>query len=266
VTQTAKVGDIATPCTRAYDWTGEHLFENYEIELDPDGYDEYERCGLPADHPLHVEGAHAAALRRQESDWYERAYRKAVGIDSAAPHVGNAMTILIDEDHAEAVAEHYYRLAREIADAGKIFPPAARDMARAGRYADALTFIYSWRADAATARQTEPESPSVNHKRWEVLSEIVRLGGDRNLPMPMTIDFTYRGGVDLRLNNDDPAGVDAWTAALNNGPVESKPIPGTEPPFTSYRSTRYASQGSTWLDLDRVQVWSALYDGETVDA
>lgn len=39
-------------CT-ATTWTAQHAFESDPIELDPEGYDEYERCEKSADDPIH---------------------------------------------------------------------------------------------------------------------------------------------------------------------------------------------------------------------
>jgi hypothetical protein len=96
-------------CTRAYNWLGEHVFEDDEIEYDSDGYDGFERCEKPADHPLHVEGAHAAAIREdqmrlkmaQGGPFYAR-----VRLYRATHHVGirEGIQAVRDEDRAEALA------------------------------------------------------------------------------------------------------------------------------------------------------------------
>lgn len=45
---------LRTVCTAPYGWTQAHAFESGDVELNPEGYDEFERCGEPASHPSHV--------------------------------------------------------------------------------------------------------------------------------------------------------------------------------------------------------------------
>jgi hypothetical protein len=97
-------------CTAAHSWTEPHLFEDDEIELNREGYDEYERCGKPADDPLHIEGAHAVALTsnllrdhlaRSESFGFIRRIRELRELTGCGLREGRQG--VIDADHAEAL-------------------------------------------------------------------------------------------------------------------------------------------------------------------
>lgn len=103
-------------CTRASDWTGEHLFEDNEIELNSEGYDEFERCGRPACDPIHVEGAHAAALREADRRIADEQVKKLGWIDRVKAFrartgcgLREAMIGVRDEAHAEALQENLGR-------------------------------------------------------------------------------------------------------------------------------------------------------------
>jgi hypothetical protein len=133
-----------TGCTAAHSWTEPHLFEDDEIELNREGYDEYERCGKPADDPLHIEGAHAAALRSNDQHDYlaqseklGRA-RRVREIRENARRAGQRMGLrealqaVKDEDHAEAITMDAARIieaARAPQNAiGASLPPAPEDV------------------------------------------------------------------------------------------------------------------------------------------
>lgn len=48
------VDDEPVKCTATDPF--EHGFENEPVRLDADGYDEWERCGRPANDPVHTPG------------------------------------------------------------------------------------------------------------------------------------------------------------------------------------------------------------------
>jgi hypothetical protein len=41
-------------CSKAYGWSAPHAFEAEPIEVNPEGYDEFERCGKTAGDPVHI--------------------------------------------------------------------------------------------------------------------------------------------------------------------------------------------------------------------
>lgn len=104
-------------CTAAYGWLDEHLYENEPIELNSEGYDEYERCGRPADDPLHIEAAHALALswnsimdRTEQTarlGWIGRVRDARDAASAAGNPIGlrEAMELVRDEDHEAAIDE-----------------------------------------------------------------------------------------------------------------------------------------------------------------
>ena len=113
-----------TGCTVAYGWTEPHLYDDEPVELDRDSYDEYERCGRPADDPLHIEGAHAVALvnnsfreraaQNRRLGWIDRVRdaRIAAGHEGRTLGLREAMRAVRDEDHAKALAMDAVRVAR----------------------------------------------------------------------------------------------------------------------------------------------------------
>lgn len=138
-----------------------------------------------ADYQHLIDNAHAEALDDDAERTFQRLwktfvarvrdYRKANFAGVVAGRIA-----IVAEDEAEAYREHYYRLMDEIGAAGKIFPPAARDMASVAagqRYDDACRFIYSWRKPVAVDPDASMEAHydaemEARHPSWPTRAQL----------------------------------------------------------------------------------------------
>lgn len=97
-------------------------------------------------------------------------------------------------------------------------------------------------------------STPIGAKRLAVLRALADLAEQHNLPLPQSIFFNAGERLELRLGEDDRAGVHAWTDAMNNGEVWDMPVPTG--PFTSVRSDSSRVDRPAWQDLGGVSVWA----------
>jgi hypothetical protein len=168
--------DQPTPmprCTRPSDWSEPHLFEDDEIELNPEGYDEYERCERPADDPLHIEGARAAIPMTDAKVHEAYAALPAVPADlnddAAWAAYCAALPDPTEAEIAAVLAEHTGPYAEQIAHADEGFRAAAR-------------MIRQWRSAGGVSQQayhdlrTAMSNYASNGRIYRTLTEVYALG------------------------------------------------------------------------------------------
>lgn len=95
-------------------------------------------------------------------------------------------------------------------------------------------------------------------QRAATVRSIADLAGAHGLPMPQAITMHGHSAVQLRLDDEDYAGVAAWAAALDLGRVHAYDVPKGVCNFVSVKAERYFD-GPGWVGWSMVDVWSACW-------
>lgn len=102
------------------------------------------------------------------------------------------------------------------------------------------------------------QDEQVTSRRREIARAVADLSERHQLPMPMTLQWSSRGSVQLRLDENDRDGVVRWAAVLGTGAVTtSEPMDGADDAFVSVRSAAWKYDGPTWMNLPNVDIWAA---------
>jgi len=102
------------------------------------------------------------------------------------------------------------------------------------------------------------QDQQVTERRREIARAVADLSEQHQLPMPMTLQWSSTGGVQLRMDDNDRDGVVRWAAALETGAVTtSEPMDNNGSPLVSVRSESWYFRGPTWMNLHHVDIWAA---------
>ncbi|MEV6344170.1 hypothetical protein [Actinoplanes sp. NPDC051851] len=115
-----------------------------------------------------------------------------------------------------------------------------------------------------TDAQQATTSTDIGLRRSVTLQTIATLAEQHNLPFPLDIGFSSTGRrLNLRLDDNDRAGVHAWAAVLGF-PIEPEKAPhrsktvGDGSPWVAVKAERIDYDKPVWLAWSWVSVWSAV--------
>ena len=122
------------------------------------------------------------------------------------------------------------------------------------------TNIGMGRSDKADDPDDFDRAQDLVARRREIVRAVADLSEKHDLPMPMHVQL-LGDTIQLRMNDNDRDGVVRWTAATDNGAVETtEPMGGGKNGgrrFVSVMSERWNHNGPIWLDAQNFYIWSA---------
>jgi hypothetical protein len=107
--------------------------------------------------------------------------------------------------------------------------------------------------------RTPTGQPELQERRAATLLSIVELAKTHDLPVPLHIDMFDHGTVQLRLHDEDYAGVAAWAAVLALGPIRTFDVPRSTCDFVSVKTERRYDGEPGWCGWEMVDVWAACW-------